>query len=164
MKKNALPNKLALAILSVLCVIVFMHIGRNKDWFYNQTLYNYKKSRLDILDNKETVKKVFWGNGYSISDYLKNYFEEYNIEDPVVLFQPNEYYYKNNINFKAPEPVMYYYFTGGFKALWTSSDSVYTATHLVKVDEKGEMKLYRVASKKQITQFLEEYKDYNVAL
>lgn len=155
-------NKSILTIASILFILIFIHAGHNKEWLYDQTLFNWQQSIDMLSEDAETVKKIFWGPAYDASAKLKKHCREEQFKDPVILFEPNEYFEKSRIHFSAPIPVVFYYYSG-LRGVWTNSKNVKDATHYVLVNNKT-MALYPFKDKKEVYRFLAHYKKFKPKL
>lgn len=160
--KGNLYNRVLLTVVSVFAVIFFLNAGSNKHWLDTLVLPNWEKMRILYSESYERRQLARWGKPFLVATRLKNYFDNKNIKDPVLLFEPNEYYQQNNIEFKAPEPITFYYFTG-YRGLWMSSEDIREATHLVLVTNDN-LRIREITSEEQLEKIIERYKPYKATL
>ena len=87
------------------------------------------------------------------------------IAHPVILFEPNSFY-KDSLhvypNIHAPEPALFYYYTG-LEGVWTNSPDVGKANFLLMMSKKG-IKLQEITSPQQLKLVLAFYKKYPPSL
>lgn len=163
MKKRASTiNKVWLTTLSIILITIICNTGRNKEWFYGRTLKNWKTSIVKAGDDIDELKSHYWGKPYAMSMIVKKNFDTSDIDSPVILFEPNDFYKSNKINFSVPEPITFYYFTG-LRSVWVNSKNVYDATHFVTVN-KEQMLMQAAPDSIAIKNFLNYYKDYKPSL
>lgn len=162
MKSESLSNKLLLTLLSVVTIALFLKTPAIGGWFDHLLLPNWKNVRGFMYKDLDERKLARWGNSYQASIYIKKYFAEHNIEDAVILFEPNEYFKKTGLSFKAPEPITFYYFTG-MRGMWMTSERIEEATYFVSVNNQGIM-MQKIASREHLAEILNTYKDYKTSL
>lgn len=155
-------NTLALTTLSVLLVLIFINTGANKYLFFNRIATNWKFTQQLMYMDEEQRKVAAWGPSYYASKFISDHFKKESIDSPVVLFEPNSFYIEKGIEFRAPEPVTFYYFTG-LNGIWKSSEDIMQATHCIKFND-NRVFIYTVTNQNEIEEFLNEYSDYKIAL
>jgi hypothetical protein len=83
------------------------------------------------------------------------------VAHPVILFEPNSYY-RDSLhiypNIRAPEPAVFYYYTG-LQGVWTNSPDVTKANFLLRISKKG-AGLDTIKSPQQLQEILARYKKY----
>lgn len=162
MQTESLFNKLLLTIVSVFTIGLFLKTPAVGGWFDNLLMPNWRNLQELMDKDLEERKLARWGNSYYASMFIKKYFDEHNIKDAVILFEPNEYYKKIDLDFKAPEPVTFYYFTG-MRGMWMTSERIEEATHFVYINKKGIM-MQKIGSREELNKILNIYKDYKTSL
>jgi len=87
------------------------------------------------------------------------------VAHPVILFEPNSYY-RDSLhiypNIRAPEPSVFYYYTG-LEGVWTNSPDVTKSNYLVRITKKG-ASLDTIKSQQQLQEILARYKKYSPIL
>jgi hypothetical protein len=96
---------------------------------------------------------------------VKEVVESKHIANPVILFEPNSYY-RDSLhvypNVKAPEPAVFYYYTG-LEGVWINSPDVGRANFLVKVGKKG-ISLETIHNPMELQQILAFYRKFTPIL
>ena len=91
--------------------------------------------------------------------------ESKHIANPVILFEPNSYY-RDSLhiypNVRAPEPAVFYYYTG-LEGVWTNSPDVGRANYLVRVTKKG-VALEAIHNPAALQQILAYYRKFTPIL
>ena len=156
-----------LTVISALLVILILNLGYYKDWFQAKPLQywtDFLKEKDDTLDAVGIMKSRY-GVSYAISIRVKEVMEQRHIAHPVILFEPNSYY-RDSLhiypNVHAPEPAVFYYYTG-LEGVWTNSPDVSKANFLLRVSKKG-VNLDEIHSPQQLQQILNAYKKYTPTL
>lgn len=162
-KINRLLSQAALTFISVAILFIFSHAGKNKEWFQKITSYweDYKEQRASTASTEE-IREERWGLTYQICKSIRKNIADRHIKNPLILLEPNSYVEKT-IGIKMPEPVVFYYFTG-LRAVWTNASNVKEATHILRFQKGGTMRIDSIASPEQLQQFLNFYKPYPQAL
>lgn len=155
-------NNILLTIISVFLFIVFVSAGHNKIFIEKRLMPNYTKATDMLEDDLETRKLKRWGRTYQACGYIKEYTENKKLENPVFLFEPNSYYADKKIKFKAPEPVIFYYFTG-LNGVWMTTKQTDSVTHLVRISNDKIM-IYPLETPEDKKKAFEYYKDYEPVL
>lgn len=155
-------NKLLLTVVSVLALVILINTNAIDAWLQQLVLPNWGKVKALMHEDIHDRKVARWGSSYLASFHIKKYFEKHDYENPVILFEPNEYYKKNNIKFKAPEPITFYYFTG-LQGLWMDSERLKEATHYVTVTNK-KILIYEIRSPEALDSLTALYNSYKPTL
>ncbi len=151
-------SKASLTVISLLFFVAFVGIGANKTMIFKILVHNISFALKVSEYDDEKLNAHTLGIPYQISKFVENYFKNNPYENPVVLFEPNGYYIKNNSQVRVPEPVTFYYYTG-IKGMWTSSNKIREATHYV-IFYNGQMTITRFKSEQQKQEFLNHYAKY----
>jgi hypothetical protein len=156
-----------LTVVSFLLVVVVLNAGYYREWFQAkpaQYWTDFLKEKDDTLDAVGIMKSRY-GISYVISTRVKEVVEKKNIANPVILFEPNSYY-RDSLhiypNVRAPEPAVFYYYTG-LVGVWTNSPDVSKANFLVRVTKKG-VSLDAIRTPQQLQQILTNYKKFTPIL
>lgn len=151
-----------ITIFSLIVLAAFVNYKANKLFLFDRTLANWKTMQQlsDVSDSTRMLAR--WGKTYYASLEVKKICERYNYKDPLILFEPNSYYFAKGMDFKAPEPIIFYYFTG-LHGIWMDSKNIDKATHLLVINNQ-EMTLQPIQDSAQLASIKEFYKDYKIAL
>jgi hypothetical protein len=156
-----------LTVISALLVLIVVNAGYYGDWFQSkplQYLSDFWKEKDDTSD-EISIKKQRYGLAYTISMRVKEVVEKKKVAHPVILFEPNSYY-RDSLhiypNMHAPEPALFYYYTG-LEGVWTNSPDVRKANFLVRVSKKG-VSLDEIKTPAALQQILERYKKFTPTL
>jgi hypothetical protein len=156
-----------LTICSFLIIILVLNAGYYREWFQAKPVHywtDFLKEKDDTLDAVGIMKERY-GVSYTISVRVKEVMELRHIAHPVILFEPNSYY-RDSLhiypNVHAPEPAVFYYYTG-LEGVWTNSPDVARANFLVRITKKG-VALDAIKTPQQLQQILASYKKFTPIL
>jgi hypothetical protein len=156
-----------LTICSFLLIVLVLNAGYYREWFQAKPVQywsDFLKEKDDTLDEVGIMKSRY-GVSYTISMKVKEVMEQRHIAHPVILFEPNSYY-RDSLhiypNVHAPEPAVFYYYTG-LEGVWTNSPDVTKANFLVKITKKG-VALDVIKTPQQLQQILASYKKFTPIL
>lgn len=153
-------RKLLLTVISVLFLFFMFRIEAYKIWLETRVLDALTRipSQLVYMEPEERMA-IRLGNSYVVSKNIAEHLRKLGAADTaIILLPPNEYIKKQNVDFPAPEPVVFYYYTG-LRGLWTISSDVDKCNYAVVISEGGNMQLVPVTPH-QLQQILTEYKKY----
>jgi hypothetical protein len=160
-------KSLILTLVSLLLILVTLNAGYYPTWFKAKPVQywnDFLKEKDDTLD-VTGIRKVRYGISYVISLRVKEVVEKKHIANPVILFEPNSYY-RDSLhiypNVRAPEPAVFYYYTG-LEGVWTNSPDVAKANYLVRVTKKG-VTLDAIRNPQQLQQILAFYRKFTPIL
>jgi len=156
-----------LTICSFLLIVLVLNAGYYREWFQAKPVQywsDFLKEKDDTLDAVGIMKSRY-GVSYTISMRVKEVIEQRHIAHPVILFEPNSYY-RDSLhiypNVHAPEPAVFYYYTG-LEGVWTNSPDVTKANFLVRITKKG-VALDVIKTPQQLQQILASYKKFTPIL
>lgn len=148
-------------------IVLVLNAGYYREWFQAKPVQywsDFLKEKDDTLDEVGIMKSRY-GVSYTISMKVKEVMEQRHIAHPVILFEPNSYY-RDSLhiypNVHAPEPAVFYYYTG-LEGVWTNSPDVTKANFLVKITKKG-VALDVIKTPQQLQQILASYKKFTPIL
>lgn len=122
------------------------------------------KEKDDTLDPSGIMKSRY-GISYVISMRVKEVIEKRKISNAVILLEPNSYY-RDSLhiypNVRAPEPAVFYYYTG-LEGVWINSPDAEKANYLVRVTKKG-VTLDAIKTPEQLRQILAFYRKFTPIL
>ena len=156
-------KNLILFAASVATVVLLWTTGYYKKWFADKPAQYWSDfwKEKDDTAGLDAIRTERYGVIYTISLKIKAVIEKKKIAHPVILFEPNTYY-RDSLHiypsFRAPEPAVFYYYTG-LEGVWTNSPDVGKADFLVRLSKKG-VSLEQIGSPRQLQQILDRYKKY----
>ncbi|HXD78160.1 MAG TPA: hypothetical protein VN616_10160 [Puia sp.] len=156
-----------LTVISFLIVLVVINTGFYGDWFRTRPVKywsDFLKEKDDTL-TPEGIMKARYGITYTIAMSVKQVVEQRHISHPVILLEPNSYY-RDSLhiypNVRAPEPAVFYYYTG-MEGVWINSPDTSKVNLLVRVSKKG-VKLDIIHSPQERERILAYYRKYTPIL
>jgi hypothetical protein len=130
-----------LTVISILLILLTINVGYYYDWVRARPVSywsDFLKEKDDTLDI-DGIRKSRYGFSYTLSTKIKEVMAKRGVSHPVILFEPNSYY-RDSLhiypNIKAPEPAVFYYYTG-MEGLWINSPDTARINFLVRVTKKG---------------------------
>lgn len=160
-------KSLILTLVAFLLILVTLNAGYYPTWFKAKPVAYWTDLMKEINDTLDPsgIMKSRYGISYVISMRVKEVIEKRNISNAVILFEPNTYY-RDSLhiypNVRAPEPAVFYYYTG-LEGVWTNSPDVGRANYLVRVSKKG-VTLDAIKTPEQLRQILAFYRKFTPIL
>ena len=160
-------KSLILTLVAFLLILVTLNAGYYPTWFRSKPVGYWNDLMKEINDTLDPsgIMKSRYGVSYLISMKVKEVMEKKGVSHPVILFEPNSYY-RDSLhiypNVRAPEPAVFYYYTG-LEGVWVNSPDVERATYLVRVSKKG-VTLEGIHSQEQLRQLLTFYRRFTPIL
>lgn len=158
--------KILLTVIAIFLFVIFKNFGVNKYWF--EKTGGYWDAFLEQKDagrSQEDIRKERLGIPYVVSKMIQDHFAKNNIKNPVVLLEPNDYLTDKSgggINFRMPEPVVFYLYTG-IKAVWTNSTNLKDANYIAYITQQG-LRVEPIRSPEELQGILAKYKKYKPTL
>jgi len=153
----------------LLCVAAFavilgvLNLGYYQEWFRTKPLQywsDFQKEKSDTAD-EFAIRVQRYGFVYTVSMRVRDALRKKKLVHPVVLFEPNSYY-RDSLhiypNVRAPEPAVFYYYTG-LEGVWTNSPNVNRANFLLRITRKGAV-LDTIRGPQHLQEMLARYKKY----
>jgi hypothetical protein len=160
-------KSLILTLVAFLLILVTLNVGYYPTWFKSKPVQYWTDLMKEVNDTLDPsgIMKSRYGISYVISMRVKEVVEKKNISNAVILFEPNSYY-RDSLhiypNVHAPEPALFYYYTG-LEGVWTNSPDTLKANYLVKVSKKG-VTLDAIKTPGQLQQVLAFYRKFTPIL
>jgi len=160
-------KSLILTLVAFLLILVTLNVGYYPTWFKSKPVQYWTDLMKEVNDTLDPsgIMKSRYGISYVISMRVKDVIEKKNISNAVILFEPNSYY-RDSLhiypNVHAPEPALFYYYTG-LEGVWTNSPDAAKANYLVKVSKKG-VTLDAIKTPQQLQQVLAFYRKFTPIL
>ena|ERR1700722_4182080 len=160
-------KSLILTLVSFLLILLTLNVGYYPTWFKAKPVGYWNDLMKEINDTLDPsgIMKSRYGVSYLISMRVKEVMQKKGVSHPVILFEPNSYY-RDSLhiypNVHAPEPAVFYYYTG-LEGVWINSPDVEKANYLVKVTKKG-VTLDAIRTPEQLQQILAFYRKFTPIL
>ncbi len=114
--KVPLSKQFIVSIISIVLILFALNqsiFPWNYNWFNNKILaywddFNTNKANLDI----EYRSEMRYGSNYINAKNIANWIQSKGMMNAKVLMPPTDYFKQRNIDFVAPQPKIFYYFTG----------------------------------------------------
>ena len=152
-----------LTALAFLAILLVLNAGYYQDWFQAKPLQYWSDFLREKGDtaSENTIRLQRWGTTYGISMRVLDAVRKMKVEHPVILFEPNSYY-RDSLhiypNIHAPEPALFYYYTG-LEGVWMNSPNVSRANLFLHISRKG-AGLDTIRSPRKLQEILDRYKKY----
>ena len=158
-------KSLILTVISFFLILLVLNAGYYKDWFQAKPLQywsDFLVQRNDTSGAAEIMNERY-GISYTMSIKIKEVVAKKKVAHPVILFEPNSYYRDSlHIEIRAPEPAVFYYYTG-LEGVWTNSPNVGRANFLLRISLKGAV-LDDIKTPAQLQKILSYYKKFTPTL
>jgi hypothetical protein len=152
-----------LSVLSLGVILLVLNFGYYQEWFRVKPLQYWSDflKEKDDTAGENTIRTRRYGISYTISMRVLDAIRKKKMTNAVILFEPNSYY-RDSLhiypNVHAPEPAVFYYYTG-LEGVWTNSPNVSKANFLLRISRKGAA-LDTIRSPQQLQEILARYKKY----
>ncbi|HXB08094.1 MAG TPA: hypothetical protein VNW04_13280 [Puia sp.] len=152
-----------LSIAAFAVILLVLNLGYYQEWFRTKPLQywsDFLRERTDTAD-QFVIRTERYGFVYTVSMRVRDAIRKKKLAHPVILFEPNSYY-RDSLriypNIRAPEPSVFYYYTG-LEGVWTNSPNVNKANFLLRISRKGAA-LDTIRSPQHLQEILARYKKY----
>jgi hypothetical protein len=150
-----------LFLAAVLCI--FIIIAVNFSWYRNLWGYWNDFKRQRSHPDPEYRKTELLGNRYTVSKAITTALcGEREKGRVIVLLPPTGYFRQKGLHYHVPEPTVFYYYTG-LKTVWHNAKDTASITHAVEMKD-GEIIIYRIKSREQLSAILAEFRKYQITL
>jgi hypothetical protein len=152
-----------LSVAAFLAIFLVLNLGYYQEWFRSKPLQywsDFQKEKSDTL-SEFAIRAERYGITYTISMRVLEAIRKKRLTHPIILMEPNSYYrdsLKIYPKIHAPEPAVFYYYTG-LEGVWTNSPNAGKANFLLRVSPKGAV-LDSIKSPQQLQEILARYKKY----
>jgi hypothetical protein len=144
-------------------ILLVVNLGYYREWFRSKPLQywsEFLKQKSDTAD-EFALRVQRYGFVYTVSMRVRDAVRKKKLLHPVILFEPNSYY-RDSLHIypsvHAPEPSVFYYFTG-LEGVWINSPHVNRANFLLRITRKGAV-LDTIRSPEHLQEILDRYKKY----
>ena len=154
-----------LTVISFFLLLLVLNAGHYKDWFRTKPLQYWSDFLIqkDDTANAVAIMNERYGVTYTMSLKIKEVVAKKKVAHPIILFEPNSYYRDSlHIPIRAPEPAVFYYYTG-LEGVWTNSPNAGKANFLLRISKKGAT-LDDIRSPEQRQRILAYYKKFTPIL
>jgi len=158
-------KSILLTVISFFLILLVLNAGYYKDWFQAKPLQYWSDFLVQRNDTSGMVEIMNerYGISYTMSIKIKEVVAKKKVAHPVILFEPNSYYRDSlRIPIRAPEPAVFYYYTG-LEGVWTNSPNVGRANFLLRISLKGAV-LDDIKTPAQLQKILAYYKKFTPTL
>ena len=160
---SLLLKRSLLFLIAIVLLASYFSIGYTKSWFNDKILAGWKEfdEQKDNVDIESRMTTRF-GNDYTITKSLADFLIKRNRGHQLLLVPPNDYFTANKIQYKIPEPAIFYYFSG-VKTVWANSPEAYKATWYLSISN-GELILDSIMSKALLDSVIDQFRSYKISL
>ena len=156
-------KKLLLFSSSLVLLVSFFMLPQNRKWL--NKIFSYyqdfpaQQSHLD----KETRFERRFSNSYTLSkEITRQLIAKGGNKESVVLIPPADYFKLMGIDYRVPEPSVFYYFTD-FKTIWPYSNDAINAHWYVHIQQKN-IVVDTVPDRKALQDSINYWKKFKVVL
>src|SRR5947209_54266 len=147
---------LLLTMVSASAIVLLFITGPYRTWFRDRPLDYWNSFRKEFVSHAspEAIRRARYGNAYVLSMAIKDTILQQQIQDPVLLLEPNSYYKDSlHMDLHMPEPAVFYYYTG-LHSVWMNSPNVQKANCLVRI-VKGLVHVSPIRNPEQLRQIID---------
>lgn len=126
--------------------------GRKLDGFLDDFYYTKDSTSVPF-------RMQMYDDSYRMAVHIKNYLDTSHIINPVIIFQPQEYFRKMQITVTPPEPAVLYNYTGLSSMYMNNPEAGRKATHFIKIDNYG-MRVFKIKGLDSFNAIINPYKRY----
>jgi len=157
-------KQILLLALAFVLLVGYFSIGYTREWFSSKilTCWDEFKDQKNKMSPEERLTARF-GNNYTISKLLADFLKKRGQGNKLILMPPNDYLTQNKIQYKVPEPAIFYYFTG-LKTVWANSEEAHKANWYVSTANNGQMLVDSVMNQKQLDSVINKFRKYKISL
>ena len=161
--KHHSTKQVILLFTSIIFLFGYFLLPMNRAWLTNTVVFYWHafvKDR-DNLDNEQRLTKRH-GNSYTYSRQIAAFFNDKRAGDVLVLIPPADYFKEHGLDYRPPEPSVFYYFTD-LRTISPYSSRAQQATWYVTADA-GRFNIDRVTNKDSLQRIIAEFKKYPASL
>ena len=161
-KYRKLRVQLILFLINALLLVTFFSLGANKTWFRKRIITYWEEfvQQKEQLDPEHRMAAQF-GNKYTVSRSIAGFFKKY--DNVLLLMPPTEFLKLKGIDYKVPEPAVFYYYTG-LKTTWADSKKAAEANWYLRVMDHHQLTVSRISSERERDSILAIYRQYKTSL
>lgn len=150
---------MVLTLISITFIVGLSQLKRYHEWQHKLAEYwqEFMQQKNDLSVEKRM--EFYAGSGYDESMEIKKHINAAHLNNAVVLFPPDEYFKKEQIDFHPPEPTVFYYLTG-ISSIPFHSSNVTKATHFVYIT-KDELSMMRIKSPEHLAEIQAYFQKYD---
>jgi hypothetical protein len=157
-------RRLLLFIASLILITGFFLLGPNRSWFKDRIITYYGEFPGQFKRMKEEQRMADrFGNYYTLSRQIARAVNSKIADRNFLLLMPSTSYLKSKgIEYRVPEPVVFYYFTN-LRTVWPNSPNASQATWYAHV-VNGKIEIDSVQSKEKLQEILAEFNKFAISL
>lgn len=159
-----LMRQVILFFASALLLTGFFLLKPNREWFNDRIITYYREFNGQYKNmNSEKRMNTRFGNYYTVSRRISNGFV-YKSKSPnaFVLMPPSAYFKARGIDYRVPEPVVFYYFTQ-IRTVWPNSPNAMKAGWYVYVKD-GKILVDSITDRKSFVDTLAAFNQFDITL
>ena len=162
-RSSAFRKQFLLSVIAVLLLAGYFSIGYTREWFKDKILncwdeFTEQKDKMSLESRMTTRFGAHYTNSKSVAEFLI----KRGSGDKLLLVPPNDYLVQRKMQYKVPEPAIFYYYTG-LKTVWANSELAYKANWYLTA-ANGKLVLDSVMNKKQLDSVIDQFRKYKISL
>jgi hypothetical protein len=148
----------------VIILWAFFLLPANRYWFRDRIMSYWSDFRVQKKNLSEEYRKVKrFDTYYTCSKTIAAAFADSNRRShALVLLPPTDYFKLRGMDYRVPEPAVFYYFTG-LKTIWANSHKAMTANWYVYV-KNGKIIVDSVTDPARLADTLATFRKFNFEL
>lgn len=156
-------RQLLLFLAPVVLITAFFLLPANRAWFNDRIIIYYQQfnSQRKTMDVQKRLANRF-GNYYTASRKIAGAIQGKAGADALVLMPSTAYFKHYGIDYRVPEPVVFYYFTQ-LRTVWPNSPHAKNANWYVHV-VNGKIKAETVRDRKSFLDTLAAFNQFEITL
>lgn len=156
-------NRGGLLLLVTGLLSISLVIALNLPWF-NKIAGYWRDFGSQVAEPDPEIRKAArYGSAYTISKTIATVLEKVGKkEQALVLVPPTSYFMAKGLNYRVPEPAVFYYFTSLRTVRPDTRDTAHI-NYVVSVENR-DIAIKKVRSRQQLSNILAEYRKYTITL
>jgi hypothetical protein len=156
-------RQLILFLASAGLITAFFLLPANRTWFNERIITYYQEfnKQQQTMDVKQRLANRF-GNYYTASRKIAGAIQSRAGAEALVLMPPTAYFIHHGIDYRVPEPVVFYYFTR-LRTVWPNSPHAKKANWYVHVVNR-KLIVDSVRNRKSFLDTLKAFNKYDITL
>ena len=157
-------KKIYLLLAGIAAIALFLLLPANKKWFKERVMQSWKSFPLQKNHMKEADRLAYrFGSYYTISKQVAEQVTQHAGSKDVLLLVPSTAYFKQmGINYRVPEPAVFYYFTG-LKTTWSRNADASSANLYLQVQNK-KIVIKKVTAETNLPEIIASFNKYPYSL
>jgi hypothetical protein len=149
---------------SALLLTAFFLLKPNREWFNDRIITYYREFNGQYKNmNSEKRMNTRFGSYYTVSRQISTRFiDESKSRNALVLMPSSAYFKARGIDYRVPEPVVFYYFTQ-IRTVWPNSPNAMKADWYVHVQD-GKILIDSIIDRKNLIDTLAVFNQFEISL